>query len=162
MALLLSCGLASVAPLFSQEQGMTGDSGAGPIKKKLINRGWGAPSVDEFREHIKEIEASPFDGTAIKFYAKDDEGKTVAAFAAGKNIPWKAEWFQPSIDILKRAHMLKDALAKLGKRAVVVGPEAVTQTASWFDEIETWNDIVLLAADLGDGGWAKRKRTVVL
>ncbi|MFN8734377.1 MAG: patatin-like phospholipase family protein [Hyphomonadaceae bacterium] len=61
----------------------------------------------------------------------------------------------PSIDILKRAHLLKDALAKLGKRAVVVGPEAVTQTTSWFDEIETWNDIVLLAADLGDGGWTK-------
>jgi len=61
----------------------------------------------------------------------------------------------PSLDILKRAHALKEALAKLGKRAIVVGPEAVTQTATWFDEIESWNDIVLLAADLGDGGWTK-------
>ena len=137
MALLLSCGLASVAPLFAQEQGMTGDSGAGPIKKKLINRGWGAPSVDEFREHIKEIEASPFDGTAIKFYAKDDEGKTVAAFAAGKNIPWKAEWFQPSIDILKNVKSDKKAESFITCSLAV--PPA--EFADAFDD-EGWKNIV--------------------
>lgn len=61
----------------------------------------------------------------------------------------------PTLDIHKRAETLKQGLAKLGKRAIVVGPEAASQTASWFDEIEAWNDIVLLAADLSDGAWLK-------
>lgn len=101
--LLGSCLAALVAPLSAQDkpQGLTGDSGSAPVKKKLINRGWGAPSVEAFKEHQKLIEDSPFDGVAIRFNLKDDEGKNVPVFAGGMNRPWKKEWFQPQVDILK-------------------------------------------------------------
>jgi NTE family protein len=61
----------------------------------------------------------------------------------------------PSIDIIKRANALKDALSSLGKRAVVIGKEAVGQPSGWFDDIERSHDIVLLASDSEDGVWPK-------
>ncbi|GIU65989.1 patatin-like phospholipase family protein [Candidatus Phycosocius spiralis] len=60
-----------------------------------------------------------------------------------------------SIDIIKRAEALKDALHVLGKRAIVIGMEAVGKAASWFDDIERNYDIILLAADQEEGIWPK-------
>lgn len=39
------------------------------ITKKLIEYGWDAPTPNFFREHIKQMEARPFDGVVIKLNA---------------------------------------------------------------------------------------------
>jgi NTE family protein len=61
----------------------------------------------------------------------------------------------PTIDIEARARALKEALAKLGKRAVLVGEEAVERDSGWFDDIERWNDIVLLLGEIGAEAWTR-------
>jgi NTE family protein len=61
----------------------------------------------------------------------------------------------PSIDLMLRARLLKEALGRLGKRAVVVGEEGERQTSAWFDDLERWNDVVILAAPVGDTAWCK-------
>lgn len=61
----------------------------------------------------------------------------------------------PTIDIRARAEALKTALQKLGKRAVVLGEEAESRGASFFDEAERWNDVVLLAGEIGEGLWPR-------
>lgn len=61
----------------------------------------------------------------------------------------------PTIDIRARALALKDALARIGKRAALVGEEAVERDSGWFDEIERWNDVVLLLGDVAGGTWSR-------
>ena len=134
---LAACAVLGLSPASAQTQGLTDDSGSGPIRKKLINRGWGAPTVEEFRDNIKLIEASPFDGTAIRFYVKDDEGKPVAIFGAGVNRPWKFEWFQPAIDILKS---IQSPVVRESFISVSLAIPA-TQFADAFDD-EGWKNIV--------------------
>ncbi len=133
------CLAALVVPALAQDkpQGLTGDSGSGPIKKKLINRGWGAPSVEEFKEHQKLIEASPFDGVAIRFNLKDDEGKNLPVFAGGRNMAWKKEWFQPQVDILKatKSPLLKESFIST---SLAVTP---TEFADAFDDAG-WANLV--------------------
>jgi NTE family protein len=61
----------------------------------------------------------------------------------------------PSLDLMLRARMLRDQLTALGKRAVVVGEEGEDKTSAWFDDLERWNDVVILAAPIGDSAWCK-------
>jgi hypothetical protein len=132
-AVLLACGLL----LSGEGRAGSDDSGSGPIRKKLINRGWGAPTVEEFRDNIKLIEASPFDGTAIRFSVKDDLGKTVPVFGAGANVPWKAEWFEPAIEILKSVDSPVRAQSFISA-SLAVPPASF---ADAFDD-EGWKNVV--------------------
>jgi NTE family protein len=59
----------------------------------------------------------------------------------------------PTIDLVVRARALKDGLAAIGKRATIVGEEAVERSSMWFDTLERENDIVLLVAPIGDSNW---------
>jgi NTE family protein len=60
-----------------------------------------------------------------------------------------------TLDMRARAEALKAALARIGKRAAIVGQEAAERDSGWFDELERWNDLVLLIGDIGDGAWPK-------
>lgn len=117
--------------------GMNGDSGSGPIRKKLIERGWDAPTVKEYVENVKEIEASPFDGVAIKFDTVDDAGKPIQAFMGGVNVPWKKEWFQASVDALKKTKSPKLA-DSFFSTSMATGPH---NFADAFDD-EGWKNII--------------------
>ena len=59
----------------------------------------------------------------------------------------------PSIDLLGLARTLKEKLALIGRRCVVVGEEAGDQPTGWFDALEHENDVVILAGRIEDTHW---------
>ncbi len=61
----------------------------------------------------------------------------------------------PTIDLKLRSKLLAAALEAMGLRVAIVGEEAVGMPTSYFDELETRNDIVLLLATIGDTPWYK-------
>ncbi len=61
----------------------------------------------------------------------------------------------PTIDLKLRARALSEALQTMGMRVAIVGEEAVGMPATYFDELETRNDIVLLISTIGDTAWFK-------
>lgn len=61
----------------------------------------------------------------------------------------------PTIDLKLRAKALSSALQAMGLRVAIVGEEAAGMPASYFDELETRNDIVMLLATIGDTPWFK-------
>ena len=61
----------------------------------------------------------------------------------------------PTIDLKLRASALAAALQAMGLRVAIVGEEAVGMPSSYFDELETRNDIVLLLSTIGDTPWFK-------
>lgn len=64
----------------------------------------------------------------------------------------------PSVDALARARQLKVELERMGRRTLVVGPDGEGRSGSWYDDAERWNDVVLLAANHGEAGWARMAR----
>jgi hypothetical protein len=77
-------------------------TGAGMPQKKLIEFGWDEPDTAFLREHVREMEATPFDGCVFHAKAVEPDGKLV-------NFAWQA-WgrrgftiaeLQPAIDDLK-------------------------------------------------------------
>ena len=78
------------------------DSGGGPIRKKLIELGWGSLTPARLLEHQKLVEQTPFDGLALRIIGTDDAGNPVNAFQPGIAKPWKREWFQGEVDTLKK------------------------------------------------------------
>jgi len=83
------------------------DSGGGPIRKKLIELGWGALTPARLLENLERVEQTPFDGLALKVIGTNDEGKAVNTFQICVNKPWKPAWFQGEIDILKKLKSTK-------------------------------------------------------
>ena len=61
----------------------------------------------------------------------------------------------PTIDLRLRARSIADSLARMGLSAAIVGEEAEGQGASFFDELEAANDIVILISTIGDTRWFK-------
>lgn len=134
---LALCGAVSFSPVSAQQSGLTGDLGSGPIRKKLINLGWAMPSAEEFNANVKAINDSPFDGVAIRIGAKDDAGKQVPTWAISLNIPWKKEWFQSSIDLLKSSKSPKLA-ESFSSLSMSVAPQDFSDA---FDD-EAWKNII--------------------
>lgn len=61
----------------------------------------------------------------------------------------------PTIDLRLRARAISDALARMGLSAAIVGEEADSQGASYFDALEEANDVVILTSTIGDNRWFK-------
>ncbi len=59
----------------------------------------------------------------------------------------------PTIDLRLRARMISDALKRMGQKCAVVGEEADRQSATYFDELEAENDVVILISTMGDNAW---------
>jgi NTE family protein len=59
----------------------------------------------------------------------------------------------PTIDLKLRARTLVEALAKLGKRACIVGEEASDMLSAWYDALEESNDAVFLVSPIADTSW---------
>jgi NTE family protein len=59
----------------------------------------------------------------------------------------------PTIDLRLRAETLQAALARLGKRAVIVGVEGEDMLSAWFDALEQDHDAVLLISPIADTTW---------
>jgi NTE family protein len=59
----------------------------------------------------------------------------------------------PSIDVPSLTRTLKDKLALIGRRCIVVGEEAGDRPTGWFDQLEHENDVVILAARIEDTHW---------
>ncbi len=78
------------------------DSGGGPVRKKLIELGWGDFGPARFLENLAQVEQTPFDGITLRIDGTDDNGKPVSTFQTCIPKPWKREWFQKEIDTLKQ------------------------------------------------------------
>lgn len=61
----------------------------------------------------------------------------------------------PTIDIIYRANTIADEIRKLGKKVIVLGQEAIAETADYFDELERTHDIIILATQLGQDLWSQ-------
>ncbi len=59
----------------------------------------------------------------------------------------------PTINCEHVARMLSEALSKLGRSSVIVGPEGEDSDSEWFDELERSHDVVLLHAPVADTHW---------
>ncbi len=59
----------------------------------------------------------------------------------------------PTINCLHVANMLAEALGKLGRSSVIVGPEAEDSSSEWFDQLERSHDVVLLYSPVADTHW---------
>jgi NTE family protein len=62
----------------------------------------------------------------------------------------------PTIPCGHLARKLAEQLAKFGKSAIVIGPEAETSNTGWFDEQERTHDVVLLHGPISDSDWFRR------
>jgi NTE family protein len=60
----------------------------------------------------------------------------------------------PTIDMKGRALALRDALARIGKKTLIVGVEARDFNGSWFDDAERTHDVVLLISETHQDSWA--------
>lgn len=78
------------------------DSGGGPIRKKLIELGWGKLTPTRLLEHLPRVEQTPFDGLALNIIGTDEQGQAVSAFQICIPKPWKPEWFQGEINTLRK------------------------------------------------------------
>lgn len=133
-ALLVIAGLSLAAQGFAQAPT---DSGGGPIRKKLIELGWGSLTPARFHEHLAVVEKSPFDGVGLKIAGQDDAGKPVGLFQLCIPRPWKQEWFQGEVDILKKINsaMVGESFASI---SLSVSP---ADFADAFDD-DGWKIIV--------------------
>lgn len=61
----------------------------------------------------------------------------------------------PTIDLKLRAQALATELQALGLKTAIVGEEAVGMPLSYFDELESRNDIVMMLSNIGDTAWYK-------
>lgn len=60
----------------------------------------------------------------------------------------------PTIDLPYRARALKTALARFGKRAVIIDEtKGDEKPSAFFDALEAENDVVILTAAIGDTSW---------
>jgi len=120
------------------------------VRKKFIEAGWDKPDTARLRANLKQMEQTPFDGVIIGATGKNDEGKTVQVRAAFSNVPWKAEWFQNSINDLKAIHS-----EKLTDNFIQVG--ANPGNVDWFDDAG-WKQIadhMRIAAQIAKAGHLK-------
>ena len=59
----------------------------------------------------------------------------------------------PTIPCEFLANKLLKHLAKFGKRAIIIGPDAKNQSPGWFDQQERNHDIVLMHSPIADDDW---------
>jgi hypothetical protein len=102
-------------------------SGAGP-RKKLIEFGWDEPDASFLRRHVREMEATPFDGCVFHANAIDKDGKIVNfAWQGWGRQAFSIEELQPTIDDLKatRFNRFSDNFLRFN---------ATPGDVDWFDD----------------------------
>ncbi len=122
------------------------ESNATP-RKKLIEYGWDAPDTQWFRQNLKQMESSPFNGITLQITGQSPDGKprpTIQTFVEEK---WEPSWFASCIEDLKsaRSTRLTDNFIYLSANPGV----------DWFDD-EGWANVVdhwrILARVAREGG----------
>jgi hypothetical protein len=74
----------------------------GATQKKLIEFGWDEPDTQFMREHIEEMERSPFDGCVFHIHAKASNGrKTDFLWESWGTRAFSYEELKPAVDDLK-------------------------------------------------------------
>ena len=118
-------------------------------EKRLIEFGWDEPNTRFLRDHISEMEQTPFDGCVFSVLAKNANG-TDAKFTSecwGRRKFTEAE-LKPALDDLKATHFkrFKDCFLRFN-----VTPGDV----DWFDDFSAITSNAQLAAKLARDGGAK-------
>jgi hypothetical protein len=118
-------------------------------EKKLIEFGWDEPDTRFLRDHISEMEQTPFDGCVFSVVAKNENGSD-AKFTSecwGRRKFTEAE-LKPALDDLKATHFkrFKDCFLRFN-----VTPGDV----DWFDDFSAITSNARLAAKLAREGGAK-------
>ncbi len=60
-----------------------------------------------------------------------------------------------SIDIIYYANILKTEVMRIGKTCIIIGEENESKPSSWFDEIESSFDVIILASSLKNMSWTQ-------
>jgi len=94
--------LAAVSQAYAQAR-PAGMITNGPTKAKLLEWGGDSPSVQDFRDHIDRIEATPFDGTVISVTGKDGDKVVDLGWRFWCKESYKPEHFTEPVKILKAA-----------------------------------------------------------
>lgn len=125
------------------------DVGGGLLPKKLIAVGWDSPDPEALLANLRQIEKTPFSGVRIQLETKDHSGRKITLRNLFTAVPWKEEWFQKEIELLKRAKS-----EKLTDNFLSVGPGPAID---WFDD-GGWEQVVehfRLAARIAKEGGLK-------
>lgn len=104
----------------------SGDSGDGPVHKKLIGFGWDSPSPAEFVQNLAAIEESPFDGVRVLIKRETEDGTLANLRSLFTSTPWKKEWFAEDIATLRKVKS-----KKLTDNFLTTGPGPLLD---WFDD----------------------------
>jgi hypothetical protein len=104
------------------------------IRKKLIATGWDHPDCQRLLANLAEMEKRPFDGVVIEVTGRTVEGKPCPLRAAFSNQNWQREWFQTSVDQLRKCKF-----TRFTDNFITIG--ANPGNIDWFDD-EGWRRIV--------------------
>jgi hypothetical protein len=120
-----------------------------PMEKKLIEFGWDEPTNHFMREHITEMEQTPFDGTVFDIIGKDEKGADIRFISEcwGKRKFTNAV-LKPALDDLKATPFKK---FKHNFLRFDVTPGDV----DWFDDFSAVASNARLAAFIAREGGAK-------
>lgn len=128
------------------ERSSQGADQAPPAQKKLIEFGWDEPDPEFLREHLAEMEKSPFDGCVFHLTAVSDAGlkENVSWICWGRRRLTEEE-LKPSIDDLKATHF-----RRLTHNFVRFN--TAPANLDWFDDHSALLDNALLAARIAREG----------
>jgi hypothetical protein len=121
----------------------------GCCEKKLIEFGWNEPNTRFMREHINEMEQTPFDGCVFTVLAKNADGNSAPFISEcwGRRAFKKSE-LQNAIDDLKatRFKRFTDCFLRF---------DMTPGDVDWFDDFSAITNNVKLAAQVAREGGAK-------
>ena len=137
---LMTCGLWSVRPAEPQSSTLAARSDEGS-RKKLIYYGWGVRDTQYIRDHWREMEEMPFDGTGITI-AIDRSKPTMGDGVAGNLLGWQVMG-RRSFQVAEFRQAITDLkVAKWRRLTDNFLPVALSASGSaaglnWFDD-ERW------------------------
>jgi hypothetical protein len=120
--------------------------------KRLIATGWDNPDQSALKEHIRAIEAQPFDGLMITVTGRGDDGKPCPLRAAHSATLWRREWFREAVAELKsiRFERLTDNFVSIGANP---GNVDWFDDAGWAAVAEHWAIAAWIAREAGFRGF---------
>jgi hypothetical protein len=71
-------------------------------RKKLIECGWDMPDSQHLAGILDQVEKQPFDGVVVQAIGRKDDGSAISLGWGFLDQKWKREWFQSSVDQLKK------------------------------------------------------------
>ncbi len=120
--------------------------------RKLIATGWDKPDQTALKEHVRAMEARPFDGLMVSAVGRTDDGTACPLRPAHSATPWKREWFRQAAADLRSV-----PFERFTDNFVSIG--ANPGNVDWFDDAgwaaiaEHWAIAAWVAREAGFKGF---------